>query len=230
VAFFDTLQGAAKAIVAMDRHELSLLEVMDRVTVSAVDELTHMDLDTSAAAFVLAQADGPDAEATILACERIAEQAGARSVVCTNDPEEGRLLLAARRMALPALEKKGTTLLDDVCVPKPAIPEMMARIQRTAERHDVVIGTFGHAGDGNLHPTIVFEGKDPASVAKALAAFDAIVRDAMDLGGSVTGEHGIGSLKPHYMTDAVGKAEAELMRSIKASFDPNGILNPGKAI
>jgi glycolate oxidase len=106
----------------------------------------------------------------------------------------------------------------------------MARIRRTAERHDVVIGTFGHAGDGNLHPTIVFDGKDERSIAKARLAFDEIIRDAMDLGGSISGEHGIGSLKPDYLVAMVGEAERALMRRIKTSFDPHGILNPGRAL
>jgi FAD/FMN-containing dehydrogenase len=97
-----------------------------------------------------------------------------------------------------------------------------------AERRGVVVGTFGHAGDGNLHPTIVFDGSDPASRARALEAFDDIVRGALDLGGTITGEHGVGSLKRDYVTAMVGAAERELMQRIKACFDPRGILNPGK--
>jgi D-lactate dehydrogenase (cytochrome)/glycolate oxidase len=231
IAFFDTMAAAAEAIVAMDAAtSLSLLEMMDRTTIRAVDELTHMDLDTDAEAFVLAQADGSDAAEVMASCQTFCERAGARSVACTSDPEEGRLLLQARRMALPALEKKGTTLLDDVAVPKPAIPRMVGRIEEIARGHGLVIGTFGHAGDGNLHPTVVFDGKDPASEKAAFAAFDEIVRAAIELGGSVTGEHGIGSLKAQYVSLAVGRVEADLMRRIKAAFDPNGILNPGKAI
>jgi glycolate oxidase subunit GlcD len=231
VAFFDDLASAAEAILAMDATgSLSLLEVMDRVTVHAVEEATHMDLDVSAAALVLAQADGAGAATAIAACQSLCESANAKSVVTTDDPEEGRLLLQARRMALPALEKLGTTLLDDVAVPKPRIPEMISAIERVAERHGVVVGTFGHAGDGNLHPTIVFDGKDPASVAKAFAAFDEIVNEALRLGGSLTGEHGVGSLKPKYMAAAVGELELAMMRRIKAAFDPNGILNPGRAL
>jgi glycolate oxidase subunit GlcD len=231
VAFFDTLDDAAQAIVAMDASvDLSLLEVMDQTTVRAVEELTRMELDTEAAAFVLVQSDGSDAAAAIAACEAICSGYGARSVLRTDDVEEGRLLLQARRQALPALERKGTTLLDDVVVPKPAIPAMMARIGAIAAEHGLVIGTFGHAGDGNLHPTIVFDGADARSSAAALAAFEAIVRAAVALGGSITGEHGVGSLKRDLLGAMVGDAERALMRRIKASFDPRGILNPGKAI
>ncbi|OJY23702.1 MAG: FAD-binding oxidoreductase [Myxococcales bacterium 68-20] len=231
VAFFETLDDAARAIVTMNAGaDLSLLEVMDQVTVSAVDEMTRMDLDTSAAALVLVQSDARDASATIARCEEVCHRHAAKSVLCTDDVEEGRLLLGARRMALPALERKGTTLLDDVAVPTPAIPEMLDRIRRTGERHGLVIGTFGHAGDGNLHPTIVFDRADAASASSAFEAFDEIVRDAMRLGGTISGEHGIGSLKQAYLGPMVGEAERALMARIKAAFDPNGILNPGKAL
>lgn len=231
LAFFDTLDDAARAIVAMDAlADLSLLEVMDQVTVRAVDEMTRMDLDTSAAALLLVQSDARDAPASIARCEELCRAHAARSVLCTDDPEEGRLLLGARRMALPALERKGTTLLDDVAVPRPALPEMLARIRRAGERHRLVIGTFGHAGDGNLHPTIVFDRTDAASTSAAFAAFDEIVRDAMSLGGTISGEHGVGALKRDYLGAMVGEPERALMARVKAAFDPHGILNPGKAI
>ncbi|APR76690.1 Glycolate dehydrogenase [Minicystis rosea] len=230
VAFFDTLDDAARAIVAMDAGvDLSLLEVMDQTTVRAVEDLARMDLDTEAAALVLVQSDASDAAAAIAACQAICNDHGARSVLCTDDLEEGRLLLEARRQALPALERLGTTLLDDVAVPKPAIPAMIARIRAIAAEHQLVIGTFGHAGDGNLHPTIVFDGTDARSSAAASAAFAAIVREAVALGGSITGEHGVGSLKHGLLGAMIGDTERALMRRIKASFDPRGILNPGKA-
>ncbi len=231
VAFFDTLADAAAAIVEMDaRLELSLLEVMDRTTVRAVEDMTHMDLDVEAAAMVLLQSDASDAAAAIATCQRICEGHAVKSVLCTEDLEEGRMLLLARRMALPALEKKGTTLLDDVAVPKPAIPLLLAQIAAIAERLGLVIGTFGHAGDGNLHPTIVFDPRDDASAAHAYQAFDEIVRAALALGGTITGEHGVGNLKRDYLTAMVGEAERALMARVKAAFDPKGILNPGKAI
>ena len=231
VAFFETMQSAAEAIVAMESAgDLSLLEMMDRATVTAVENLTRMDLDTSAAALLIVQSDSSAAADTIDQCRTICENHAARNVVCTDDPEEGKLLLAARRMSLPALERLGTTLLDDVAVPKPAIPEMVERIQRIADRHGLLIGTFGHAGDGNLHPTIVFRQTDAASTAAAYEAFGEILRAAIALGGTITGEHGVGSLKLGYLGAMIGEAERALMRRVKAAFDPNGILNPGKAI
>jgi D-lactate dehydrogenase (cytochrome)/glycolate oxidase len=148
-------------------------------------------------------------------------------VAHTTDPAEGEQFLVARREALPALERQGATLLDDVAVPKPAMATMIDRIQEIAQRHQVVVGTFGHAGDGNLHPTIVFQ---PQQLAAARAAFDEIVHAALDLGGTITGEHGVGSLKTPYLPAMLGKSEQALMARIKAGFDPMGILNPGKAI
>ncbi len=231
VAFFDSLATAALAVVQMEAEvDLSLAEIMDRVTIQAVEDMAHMDLDTSAEAFVLVQSDAPDAALAMARCRDICETLGAKSVLATDDPNEGKQLLAARRMALPALEKKGTTLLDDIAVPKPALAEMIRRIQHVAEVHGLVIGTFGHAGDGNLHPTIVFDHASPASTAAARAAFDAIVRDAVELEGTISGEHGIGSLKSAYLGTMLSDAERALSRRIKAAFDPHGILNPGKSI
>ena len=137
------------------------------------------------------------------------------------------MLLLARRLALPALERLGPTLLDDVAVPKPALPQLITRIEEIARVRELVIGTFGHAGDGNLHPTIVF---DAASEDRAYAAFDDIVQATLALDGTITGEHGVGTLKTPFLTAMVGQAERDLMRRIKLAFDPNGILNPGKAI
>lgn len=231
VAFFDSLATAALAVVQMEAEvDLSLAEIMDRVTIQAVEDMARMDLDTSAEAFVLVQSDAPDSAVAMARCRAICEALGAKSVLATDDPNEGKQLLAARRMALPALEKKGATLLDDIAVPKPALAEMIRRIQHVADVHGLVIGTFGHAGDGNLHPTIVFDHASPASTSAARAAFDAIVRDAVELEGTISGEHGIGSLKSAYLGSMLSEAERALSRRIKAAFDPRGILNPGKSI
>ncbi|HYQ31156.1 MAG TPA: FAD-linked oxidase C-terminal domain-containing protein [Polyangiaceae bacterium] len=228
LGFFDTLTDAAAAIAAMDSSaDLSLLEIMDRVTLTAVEELVHMELDTSAAALVIAQSDAVDAKEAIAHCAKLCQAHAARSVTSTDDAQEGRMLLAARRMALPALERLGSTLLDDVAVPQPALVEMIRRIGSVAEQSGLVIATFGHAGDGNLHPTIVFQ---PSQKDLALAAFDSIVQGAIELGGTISGEHGIGSLKQRHLGAMIGEAERALLARIKQAFDPHGILNPGKAI
>lgn len=228
LAFFDTLNSAAAAIAAMvERVDLSLLEIMDRVTLTAVEDLVHMDLDTTAAALLIAQSDAVDAASAIAHAAKLCGEHGARDVTTTDDLAEGRMLLAARRMALPALERLGTTLLDDVALPLPAIPEMMRRITSVAERSGLTIGTFGHAGDGNLHPTIVFHAGQQEA---ALAAFDSIVHSAIELGGTISGEHGVGSLKRNYLSAMIGEDERALLARIKTAFDPRGILNPGKAL
>jgi glycolate oxidase subunit GlcD len=228
IAFFETLNDAALAITAMDAcADLSLLEIMDRVTLEAVEKHTRMQLDTSAAALVIAQSDAADAPSVIAQCEKLCRLHAARDVTTTDDVDEGRMLLAARRMALPALERLGPTLLDDVAVPPPKIPEMLRAIGRVAAESALTIATFGHAGDGNLHPTIVFQ---PSQREVALRAFDSILRAAIELGGTITGEHGIGSLKRDQLGAMIGEPERALFSRIKAAFDPHGILNPGKAI
>lgn len=230
VAFFGSLAKAGEAIVRMEAaRNLSKLEVMDRGTVRAVEALIRMELDTDAAAMVIAQADTSDAAEVIAAAERICEQHEASFVATTLDEVEGKMFLEARSAALPALEKLGHCLLDDVAVPVTKIPALLELCASVAEARGVVIGTFGHAGDGNLHPTIVYDGTDEASTAAAERAFDDILRGALALGGSVTGEHGVGTLKRAYLERMVGAREVELMRGIKRVFDPLGILNPGKA-
>ena len=150
-------------------------------------------------------------------------------------PPRGWLPLALLPLACRSTPSASTP---PVVEAKPAsvVPAPIASVEPLVEEppdeppHGVVIGTFGHAGDGNLHPTIVFEHRDPSSRERAYAAFDEIVRDAMRLGGSITGEHGVGSLKRDYLAAMVGEAELALMRRIKATFDPHNILNPGKAL
>lgn len=231
VAWFGSLADAGRAILAMiAAADLSLCEIMDRTTVAAVDRMTNMGLDLTADALVVARSDASDAAQVALACAAICRDAGASDVLTTDDQDEGDALLAARRMALPALERLGRTLLDDVAVPLAELPALLARIPEIAARHELVIGTFGHAGDGNLHPTIVFPPGDPAAARRAMDAFDEIVRAALELGGTISGEHGIGSLKLPFLAHQLGAPERALMARIKAAFDPRGILNPGKAM
>ncbi|MEV6432850.1 FAD-linked oxidase C-terminal domain-containing protein [Nocardia sp. NPDC051463] len=225
-AFFDTVEAAGAAITAIGQvGDPSLMELMDRTTIQAVEQATRMGLDTEAGALLIVQSDSSsaanDIDAYAAACIE------ARDIAQTTDPAEGEAFLSARRQALPALERHGTTLLDDVAVPKLAIPAMIGQIQSIASRHQVTIGTFGHAGDGNLHPTIVFQ-QDQRQA--AMTAFHDIVQAALHLGGTITGEHGVGILKTRYLTDMLGSAERALLGRIKAAFDPRNILNPGKAI
>lgn len=233
VASFPTLVAAGGAVTEiMTGTRPSLLELMDRATVRAVEAYRPMGLDANAAALLLARSDA-GGEQGVAECTRMAaacEAAGATFLAQSADEAEGELLLGARRMAFPALERQGSTLLDDVGVPLSRIVDLLAAIERIAEQRGVLIGTFGHAGDGNMHPTLVFDRNDPEAVARAQAAFDDILRVVGELGGTITGEHGVGTLKRPYLAHQIGPGAMRLHLAIKAALDPLGILNPGKML
>jgi glycolate oxidase len=233
VATFPTLAQAGDAIAGIIRTTSpALLELLDNTTIRAIERWKHMALDPDAAALLIAQSDLPGQEGAeeIAAAERACHAAGADLVVSTTDPEESELLLAARRFAYPALEQLGTTLLDDVAVPRAQVTRMIDEVERIAARYGVVVGTFGHAGDGNLHPTIVYDATDEAATDAARTTFDAIVEAALALGGTVTGEHGVGLLKRDHLASELGPVGVDLHRRIKLAFDPEGLLNPGKVL
>jgi glycolate oxidase len=208
----------------------SLLEVMDRTCIRAVDDLLKADLDRDAQALLVAQSDagGAAADAEIALLTRICEEAGADFVHSTDDPAEGDLLLAARRMALPALERLGSTLLDDVAVPRSRIAAFLDGCDAVAGEHDLVVGVLGHAGDGNMHPTVVFDPQDAGERERAFAAFDAVLALGLSLGGTITGEHGVGLLKRGWLEREIGPVSLAVHRAIKDALDPAGLLNPGK--
>lgn len=233
VAVFDDVAAAGRATAAI-MHALtpSMLEVMDRASIVAVENWRSMGLNTTAAALLLAQIDTPGAagaaevQQLLDACVR----AGATEVYESEDPAEAEMLLAARRMVIPALEAQGEWLLDDVAVPRSQLAHAMRAFADIAQEHDVLIATFGHAGDGNLHPTIVTPRGDDAAAARALAAFQAILNIGLALGGTVTGEHGVGSLKQHALFAELDEPSRDLHTRIKEAWDPLGILNPGKLL
>jgi glycolate oxidase len=160
------------------------------------------------------------------ACER----AGATYAACTDDVDEGEQLLAARRMAIVAVEDLGTVLIEDVGVPIPQIPALMSGIAERAAHHRTMIAVIGHAGDGNFHPLVTFDRNDPDAVARAEAAFGDVMELALSLGGTITGEHGVGTLKLPWLAGQLGPDVLDLHRRIKQALDPVGILNPGKGI
>jgi glycolate oxidase len=233
VASFPTLSAAGAAVTEiMATTRPSLLELMDRTTVRAVEAYRPMGLDAQAAALLLARSD-TGGDQGVAECSRMAavcEAAGATFLAQSAEEAEGELLLGARRLALPALEWQGSTLLDDVGVPLARITELLAAVERIAEQHAVLIGTFGHAGDGNMHPTIVFDRNDPDAVSRAQLAFDDILRVVDELGGTITGEHGVGLLKRPYLARQLGPQAMRLHLAIKSALDPLGILNPGKLV
>ena len=222
--------AAATAILSLVR--IAALELMDRATVRAVDELTKMDLDADAGALLIAQSDagGSAAEAELDLVSAACSSAGATFVAHTADEAEGDQLMAVRRMALPAVERLGHVLIEDVGVPLDRIADLLTGIEWISARRDVLIATFGHAGDGNFHPVLVFDRDDAGATARAELAFGDVMRLAIRLGGTITGEHGVGQLKQPWLADQVGEDVLQLVHRLKFALDPSGILNPGRAI
>jgi glycolate oxidase len=234
LAFFPSLAAsgeAVAAIVAAGLHPVTL-ELLDHETILAVDDAFQLGLERDAAAMLLVESDLPasaaraELDAAIAACEG----AGAASIVRAEDPTEADWLRQARRLALRALEKQGTVRMEDVGVPRGRVPELLVEIQAAADRHGVRVATFGHAGDGNLHPNFVFDHDDPRAPELTEAVRDEIFAAALRLGGTVTAEHGIGLSRREALVEQVGEDVIDVMRAIKAAIDPLGIMNPGRVI
>ncbi|WP_405509162.1 FAD-binding protein [Streptomyces cyaneofuscatus] len=230
-AEFPSAAAACDAVCRiMERgHTPSLLELMDRTTVRAVNALASMGLPETTEALLLCAFDTPDPAADLAAVGALCTAAGATEVVPADNPAESELLLQARRMSLTALEAvKSATMIDDVCVPRSRLGEMLAGTAAIADRYDLTIGVCSHAGDGNTHPVVCFDHTDPDESRRARESFDAIMALGLELGGTITGEHGVGVLKKEWLARELGETGIELQRGIKAAFDPLGLLNPGK--
>lgn len=210
-------------------HVPSLLELMDRTTIRAVNALGNMGLPETTEALLLAAFDTPDPAADLAAVGALCEAAGATQVVPADDAAESELLLQARRLSLTALEAvKGTTMIDDVCVPRSRLGDMLAGVERIADKYGLTIGVCAHAGDGNTHPTVCFDAADPDESRRARESFDEIMALGLELGGTITGEHGVGVLKKEWLARELGPVGVEMQRAVKAAFDPHHLLNPGK--
>jgi glycolate oxidase len=234
LAFFPTLESAGDAVAGIAAAGLSpvTLELLDRFTIGAVDDMHQLGLDRTAAAMLMVESDMPGAAAIaeLERAETACRAAGATDVVRAADAQEADWLRQARRAAHYALERIGEVRMEDVGVPRARVPDMLRAIEAIAAKHDVRIGTFGHAGDGNLHPDLVFERGDPrAETITKLVQAD-LYRAALALGGTVTGEHGIGMARREWLEVQRGPDAVRFMRAIKTALDPLGILNPGRVV
>jgi glycolate oxidase len=230
VATFASFDASAAAVVAMTRRlRPSMLELMDHTSINAVEDFTSMGLDRTAGALLVAQSDAPGAAAgeEIETLAAIAREHGATELFVTNDPAEGESFAVARRAAFPALERMGTLLLEDVGVPIPQLPDLVRGIETIAAQRDVTIAVVAHAGDGNTHPLVVYDAGDAAATERAGLAFGEVMDLAISLGGTITGEHGVGRLKRAWLPAYLGDDVMALTRRVKDALDPFGILNPG---
>jgi len=233
MAYFGDLADAARAVSRVLASGVLpvTLEFLDRVCIDAVEGYANIGLDRSAGALLIFGQDGDRAsiDRDMRRMAEACETEGATHVRIAASEAEAADVLQARRAVLPALSRlEPLTILEDATVPRSRIAEMVERIQGIARRHGLTIGTFGHAGDGNLHPTIVLDPADAAAMERAHAAVDEIFAEAIAMDGSITGEHGVGLVKLRHLEAQLGAEHLALLRRIKAAFDPNGILNPGK--
>jgi glycolate oxidase len=242
VAVFDTTAaaGAAVAAIAGAGCTPSLLELVDQTHLAAIEAYQPMGLRTDAAALLLAAVDtGSRAAADLARIEALCGEAGASEVYAASDPTEAGALLAARRLAYPAMEHaaaarypagNGVLIVDDIAVPRTALAQVLDGVARIAAAHRATVGVVAHAGDGNLHPNIVVDRSDPASVATGQAVFDEIMELALSVGGTSSGEHGIGLLKREWLAREIGPVGVRVHQAIKNAIDPDHLLNPGKVL
>ncbi|MEV6704902.1 FAD-binding oxidoreductase [Micromonospora wenchangensis] len=242
VAVFGSTGGAGTAVAGIAAQGLtpSLLELLDRTHLLAIEAYRPMGLRTDAQALLLAAADtGPRAADDLARIAEVCTAAGAQEVYAATDAVEAAALLQARRLAHPAMEKfavdtypggNGGLIIDDVAVPRGALATLLDGVARIATECGVPIGVVGHAGDGNLHPNIVVDRADPTSLERGRRAFDEIIRLGLELGGTCTGEHGVGLLKRDWLAREIGPVGVRVHQAIKAALDPAGLFNPGKVL
>lgn len=230
VATFGKLDHATDAVAEIQRGlRPSMLEFMDKACINAVEDLTKMGLDRDAEALLVIQSDESTAAAVeeLATIEAICEKHHATEVFTTQDPDEGEAFVTARRMAIPAVEAKGSLLLEDVGVPLPQLSALVDGIAAIAANRRVEIAVVAHAGDGNTHPLIVFDPSDADHAARAEQAYGEVMSLAIELGGTITGEHGVGRLKKPWLGAQLGDDAMALNQRIKDALDPTGIFNPG---
>lgn len=233
IAHFESMTDAARTVSEIIRHKIipCTLEFLDRVTIGCVEEYVAIGLPLDVEALLLMEVDGHPAEVAEQAAEieRLAGEHGAREVRRAHSEEEATRLASARRTAFSALARLApTVVLEDVTVPRSELARMVAHIAQVSERYGVRIGTFGHMGDGNLHPTFLTDERDAREMGRVEQAMREVFEFAVELGGTITGEHGVGLAKKPFLPAAIGPVAMDITRRLKADFDPEGILNPGK--
>ena len=209
----------------------STLEIVDQVTINAIEDYLGIGLDRNIGAMLLIEVDGQqgavDAEAEIVM--KVCNSNNASSCKKAASEKERDEIWAARRAALSSLARvRPSTILEDATIPRSRIVEMVHSVNEIAKKYGLRIGTFGHAGDGNLHPTILTDLRDPEEEKKVESAIEDIFKAAVDLGGTLSGEHGIGISKARYLKMEISHESYEIMKRVKMAFDPDNILNPGK--
>lgn len=230
-AYFPDVEAAAAAASAVVASGVrpATLELVDGATLAAIDALANSDLAQRGGAFLLIQTDGYGAAQELQqAVEAI--RATASRIDIASDPAEAEQLIAARRQALPAVEARGRSLIEDIAVPRKHLAAAIGGIRKIAERHGVETYIFAHAGDGNIHPIFVYQGLDNEIPEAVNRAADEVFQLAIRYGGTLTAEHGVGLLKQQWVSAELGEDVVGLSRQLKAVFDPHGILNPGKGI
>jgi len=233
VATFAQMDEAAQTVsdIIAARIIPCTLEFLDRTTIRCVEEFTKVGLPLDCEALLLMETDGHPAavaeEAARMA--EIARQNGSREVRVARDEKEATNLAAARRSAFSALARVApTTILEDATVPRSELAKMIRFVAAVAEKYQLRIGTFGHMGDGNLHPTFLTDERNKDEMERVEAAFKEIFDEAIRLGGTITGEHGVGIAKKSFLPKFAGDTQMRIMRELRRTLDPNGILNPGK--
>ncbi|WP_314589381.1 FAD-linked oxidase C-terminal domain-containing protein [Paenibacillus terrigena] len=233
LAMYKDIYGAARSVSSIIKNQIipATLEFMDNPTIRVVDDFAKLGLPLDMEAILLIEQDGEMemVERDIEVIVSICQSENAARVEVAESAEHAMKLMTARRSAFTALARlRPTTILEDATVPRSRIADMVLEINRIANKHNVQICTFGHAGDGNLHPTATTDARDQEEVHRVEAAFEEIFEAAIRLGGTITGEHGVGMVKAPYLEWKVGSAGIEMMRGIKMAFDPHNLLNPGK--